>query len=176
MHRLFKNPIARAIAPATLAVLAAIVATLLVSGDTERRLAALQELRLERAARAQAIASLVRLKADAPLAQAYLPALRSLLPDQDQALAVQRELRDLARARGLSFTFSFGASAPATETAPGAIAFQFTAGGPFDDLIAFLEAIEQSDRLIAFTESDVSFSNDTADAVSATVRGRVFTR
>lgn len=141
--------------------------------DTTTRAESLTALQSEEKKRREIIESLARLKRESVEAQAYLPALRNLIPNEDQALTLQRDIRALAQKHALAFTFSFGAATPATETEPGSLGIQFTANGIFDNFLEFMREVEALPYILSIESTDL---NIIKELVSATLRGKVFTR
>ncbi len=154
-------------------VLILLVINFLIDADLTRRAAAVEAAKRDLALRAKAIESLAVLKDEARRADGYRSALEQSLPKSDELINFRSNLRALAQARNLDFTFSFGAETPLRDNQPAFTGFQMTISGPTRAFMEFLRDLERSIYFVDLENIDMSQSGD---RFSATLAGRVFGR
>ena len=105
-------------------------------------------------------------------AQADQAALEHSIPGRNQLLNLNKDFQNLAARTNLAESFSYlDETEPAGPGDLGAISFQLSVTGPFDDLVAFTKALDTFHYLSSF--SGLSLGNGGA-ASHLTVQGRVY--
>ncbi len=142
--------------------------------DITRHVALIRVARTERAARASSEGQLTILRRESDRADAALPALAALLPQQDALIDFPRKAVAFARQYGLDFSFTFGESTRGASTTPGYVAFSASGKGQGDKWVDFLKAFESSPNVVAV--DTVQMRAGTAGSYDVTINGKVFSQ
>lgn len=142
--------------------------------DISRRTGRIAEAEGRASARQAAEKSIALLTADSAKADALLPALTGVLPDQDSLIDFPREAALLARQYGLEFSLNFGAGTPGTTTTPGSVAFAAAGKGPGAKWAEFLRAFESSKRVVSLDQ--VRMATVDGKSYDVNIDGKVFSQ
>lgn len=142
--------------------------------DIARRTGRITEAEGRALARRSAEAGVTALTADSAKAEALLPALTGVLPDQDSLIDFPREAALLARQYGLEFSLNFGAGVSGTTTTPGSVAFTASGKGPSAKWAEFLKAFESGKRIISLGE--VRMATVDGKSYDVNINGKVFSQ
>ncbi len=147
----------------------------LLNGDINKRVVAIQTAKDETVLRAQTIELLTGANSDLKKADALLANLQNLLPNKDQLINFPRELETTAKQYAVDVGFSFGPESVAKDNLPGSISFTMTAAGDFDNIVDFLKSVEQHKYLISLDSIDVHRSGKD-NVFSLLTSGLIYTK
>lgn len=170
----FRQKLLMAIGIALAGAAAFAVLTALVQNDIEKRAERIIEARNEFAARTKAIELLAALNEQSAQSFTYTSFLENILPERDQLIRFPADLESIGRSHNVDFKAKFGNEEKGEALRPGAVSFQASAQGTFDDFTAFLASLKKSRYFIDF--ESFALSGKTGNAFSITMSGRVFFR
>lgn len=111
---------------------------------------------------------------DLKRAEPLLERLQSVLPAKDTLLAFSRDIKNFGKQFGVTVGFSFGVEKAGTESEPGTVSFSLSASGDYDNLIAFLEFLEQHPYFIRFDGIALGYQKESQYTI--TTSGVIFTK
>lgn len=142
---------------AALAIILGLLTFIMVlNSDLNKRLSRLNDYKAELQSREAAIGLLTQLKSDAERAEPFFSVLKNSLPSRDDLVLFPRELERFAKQYEVDFGFSFGEEAVGSASSPSAVKFTIVLEGQYDNLLAFLKAVEQSRYYIRLSSIDIS--------------------
>jgi len=114
---------------------------------------------------------LTKLKEQEKIADVAFFKLNNALPKRDSLFSVSRDMSELAKNRGLSFSSKFGAEISPTENKPGSISMNMNAIGSYTDVVAFTRDVEMSSYFINLVSLDIVRQGPSFNAI---LNGQVF--
>lgn len=141
-----------------------------ITATADRGLALRRELTMKEAA----IGSLAKLKADAVRAASLKPRLDALVPPKDWFINFSNDIAALGRANKVAARAALTGEAEETDTVPAGFWFEITASSEYDQLLAFLRALETHTPLMRFVNVDL-VRGERAN-FDGNIKGRVFTQ
>jgi len=128
----------------------------------------------EAATISSSVSQLAGLKRDSVVADALLPRISQMLPNEDQLLFISNELTGLAVEKGLEAAFNFGNPLPSSSaSAPGAIAFTMSLEGTFRNFVDYLIALAKLPYVVQLSNFDIQ---QVANRYRFTLSGVIFTQ
>lgn len=151
-----------------------VLATALVKSDIGKRAERIVGARNATASQTKAIELLTTLKDQSSRSLAYASFLENILPERDQLIRFPADLESIGRSHRVDFKAKFGNEEKGDALRPGAVSFQASAQGAFDDFIAFLASLKKSRYFIDF--QSFTLGGGSSGKFSITMNGRVFFR
>jgi hypothetical protein len=111
---------------------------------------------------------------DLKRAEPLLARLQSVLPAKDTLLAFSRDIKTFGKQFGVTVGFSFGVEKAGTESEPGTVNFSLSASGEYDDLMAFLDFLENHPYFIRFDGISLGYQKETQYTISTS--GVIYTK
>ncbi len=111
---------------------------------------------------------------DLKKADPLLARLQSIIPPKDQLIGFSRDISNYGKKFNVDVGFSFGTETAATATDSGSVNFTLSATGHFDDIISFLQFLEQLPYFIRF--DGVTTSYQLNNQYNLTTTGAIYTK
>jgi len=102
----------------------------------------------------------------------YIPLMETVLPDRDKILSLPRNLTMIGRQNQVDVNLNLGSETPATENELGRIKLNSSISGQFNNLIAFLEAVEGNQLSIKIDSID--FVAQDQGRFKGTLNGQIY--
>lgn len=103
----------------------------------------------------------------------YVQQVSSLVPSKDSLVTFSKDINAIAQKKGVSLTFNFGTeSGAATSGTLGSISFSATADGSANNLLAFLQDVENKYYSLKINVLEMSKQSDIISRLS--IGGQVF--
>jgi Tfp pilus assembly protein PilO len=138
---------------------------LYLHADIKEKSDAIYGSRSDLYAQAQMIENYMSLKEDSVRAESALRKLQSVLPDKDGLYEAKAAFEQMARLRGVAFNWRFGEEQAATKTEPGNVSLEIITQGGYNEVVLFLQDIENSSFFINIIGADISRQGSQTNAV-----------
>lgn len=135
----------------------------------------IESLKERRVTLSSASENLSLLLKDWDQAKLYRDDVNNLVPDKDSLVALSRDFQSLASSRDVSLTFSFGKEQnPSGAGSLGSIEFTSTLTGSANNVLAFLEAVEQEYYSMRIDNLDFSRNTGSGGDTKVFMKGIIF--
>ena len=142
--------------------------------DITRHVAAIRAAEGEKTSRLAAGSRLAILRAAATKADAVAGDIAEMLPAQDGLISFPRRAGELAKAHGIEFGMTFGASVAGTTTTPGYVAFSASGKGTAENILGFVGAFEAGTGIVGIDTMRMNATS--AGSYDMTIDGKVFSQ
>ena len=131
------------------------VALFLVGLDINKKIAQINELRININSRFLTTENLSVSRFDMAKFQPYISSLDLFSPNKDQLINLSREFNTIAFQNKVNFSSSFTGESPVSKTDLNWIGLNMNIGGNFNDIINFMKAVENSRYSIKLNSLDI---------------------
>lgn len=134
---------------------------ILLNIDINKQADAIEETKVQLALRTRTLELLTSSKGDVERADLFLTRLQSMVPTEEQLIALPREFQRIAKTYDVDADFRFiGSQQPGSEQQLGTMKFSLSMIGLYDNVLQFLEFIESSQYIMVLDLGDMSRSKD----------------
>jgi hypothetical protein len=148
------------IASAVIAVLS--VAVIFLNKNLNGRVDEIDKLKAEIIIRTRTIDLIAGGNNDLKRAEPLVARLQTVIPEKDELVKFSREVARLGKENGVNLGFSFNeGEVAATATEAGHVPFTLSIIGPYDGIVASLQALERHPYFVRFESvTDLSYDKD----------------
>lgn len=150
------------ISSAVIAVLGIILGVLFLG--INRRVEGVVELKNRVLLHSRNLEALVLLRAESDQAAVYRARLEAILPNRSKLFDFTKAVSDLGVKNKVEASVGITGEVAGTESAAGKISFSLTAKGALDDILVFINDINESGYVVSFVEFELIGSGGAAEA------------